>query len=249
MQKILLIEDEPSIADTIVYALQGECFDVAWVSTGAAGLEQLTQSHFDCVVLDIGLPDMLGYAVCREIRRISRVPVLFLSARDSEMDRVLGLELGGDDYVVKPFSPRELAARVRAILRRVDTHHASLAAVQIAPHESTTTIATPEPRFFHDTDRKCVFYGATPLPLTHHEYLLMVVLLASPGRVYSRDQLMDAAWEDPTSAMDRTVDAHVKSLRAKIRVVAPELNPIHTHRGLGYSFVESGPAPFPAHLP
>jgi len=118
MPRILLVEDEPAIADTLVYALKGECHEVTHVMTGGEALEKLVGTGYDLAVFDVGLPDMTGFELCRRLRETSRIPVIFLTARDSELDRVLGLEIGGDDYVTKPFSPREVAARVRAILRR-----------------------------------------------------------------------------------------------------------------------------------
>lgn len=234
MAKVLIIEDEPAIADTLLYTLQSEQFETHWVGTGGEGIAAARDHHPDCIVLDVGLPDMLGFDVCRRIRVFSSAPVIFLTARDGEIDRVLGLELGADDYVVKPFSPRELAARVRAILRRTNSLPANPPDASDAPAASTGAAG-----LVHDTLRKRIVYNNHPLPLTRNEYLLLATLLASPGRVFSRDQLMDAAWEDPGAALDRTVDAHVKSVRAKLRAAAPDCQFITTHRGLGYAFAES----------
>jgi two-component system catabolic regulation response regulator CreB len=179
------------------------------------------------VVLDVGLPDANGFDVCRELRRRHAVPVIFLTARSGEVDRVVGLELGADDYVAKPFSPRELTARVRAVLRRSNG----------AAAPATTANATAE--WAHDGARCRISYRGRALDLTRNEYRLLGALLAAPGRVFSRDQLMTAAWDDPGAAMDRTVDAHIKSLRAKLREAAPDAEPIETHRGLGYSLKET----------
>jgi len=228
MPRILIIEDEPAIADTLVYALRSEHFETVWVKTGRDGLAAFARDGADCLLLDVGLPDASGFDVCREVRASSDVPVLFLTARDAEIDRVLGLELGADDYVVKPFSPRELVARVRALLRRA--RHAPAAAPRPAE---------PAARFLaHDPRRMRILCRGIALPLTRNEYRLLATLLSAPGRVFTRDQLMEAAWEDPGAALDRTVDAHVKSVRAKIRAAAPGSNPIVTHRGLGYSLLE-----------
>ncbi len=226
---VLLIEDEPSIADNILFALRTEHFEPIWCATGAAGLAAFAQQKFSFVILDIGLPDQSGFDICREIRKTSKVPVLFLSARDDELDRVLGLELGADDYVTKPFSPRELVARVRAILRRTEANSPPTAAAGPKPSSKLLT---------HDSSRKRVLCAGQELDLTAHEYHLLLALLAHPGRVFSRDQLMELAWEDPAAASDRTVDAHIKTLRAKLRLAAPEADPIETRRGLGYALRE-----------
>lgn len=218
---ILVVEDEASIAETIVYALKTEGFRPHWVTTGREALTALSAEPVALVVLDLGLPDMNGLDVCREIRRTRAVPIIFLTARSGEIDRVVGLELGADDYIAKPFSPRELTARIRAVLRR--------------------TNGTPEPSpsvWQHDEARCRIVYRGRPLELTRNEYRLLATLVAAPGRVFSREQLMSAAWDDPGAAMDRTVDAHVKLLRAKLREAAPDADPIVTHRGLGYALRE-----------
>lgn len=222
-QTVLVVEDEQSIAETITYALQTEGFAPVWKTTGRAALAALKQQPVALVVLDVGLPDMSGFDVCREMQKLGAPPVIFLTARSSEVDRIVGLELGADDYLAKPFSPRELTARVRAVLRRANGKGAA------AP----TTMG-----WAHDEARCRIAYRGKPLDLTRNEYRLLAALLASPGRVFNRDQLMTAAWEDPGAALDRTVDAHIKTLRAKLREAAPESDPIVTHRGLGYSLRE-----------
>ncbi len=224
-QTILVVEDEPKIAETIVYALQSEGFAVAWKTMGREALAAAAEPGVALVVLDVGLPDMSGFDVCRELQRRGPLPVIFLTARSSEVDKVVGLELGADDYLAKPFSPRELTARVRAVLRRSN-------GTKDAP-------AVPPGEWQHDAARCRICYRGKPLELTRNEYRLLGVLLAAPGRVFSRDQLMAAAWDDPGAALDRTVDAHIKTLRAKLRGVAPETDPIVTHRGLGYSLREA----------
>jgi two-component system, OmpR family, catabolic regulation response regulator CreB len=223
MPRVLLVEDEPAIADTLVYALGTDRFEVTHALTGTEGLAAAEKVDFDFAILDIGLPDMSGLDVCRRLRERSTIPVLFLTARDGEFDRILGLELGGDDYVTKPFSPREIVARVRAILRRT----------QATPAESPATGA--DGPLHHDDSAMRIHCHGVALDLTAHEYKLLLVLLAKPGRVYTRDQLLDQAWQDPGAVTDRTIDAHVKSIRAKLRGVragAEEL--IQTRRGLGY---------------
>lgn len=228
---ILIVEDEPAIADTLLYALKTEGFAPEWCQTGRAGLAALQAKSFALVVLDVGLPDGSGFEVCKQIRAQSAVPVIFLTARNTELDRVLGLELGGDDYLAKPFSPRELTARVKAILRRTNggAHQPAAAPAVNAAAASALEI---------DDERCTARYRNVPLELTRYEYRLLKALAAKPGRVFSRDQLMSAAWEDPGASLDRTVDAHIKTLRAKLRAIAPEADPIQTHRGLGYSLRE-----------
>ena len=227
--RILVVEDEPAIADSLVYALASEGFQVEAVATLGAARAALARAGARLVVLDVGLPDGSGFDFCRELRRASAVPVLFLTARGGEIDRVVGLELGADDYVVKPFSPREVAARVRAILRR-----SAPAAASAADAASPLAI---------DAERhQATFYGR-PLELSRHQFRLLVVLAGAPGRVFSRSQLLDLAWDDPGAAFDRTVDSHIKALRAALRSVHPAVEPITTVRGEGYALAESWPAP------
>jgi two-component system, OmpR family, catabolic regulation response regulator CreB len=231
MPHVLLVEDEPAIADTLVYALETECFEVTHSLTGAAALTAAGQVAFDFAILDIGLPDMTGLDVCRCLREISAIPILFLTARDGELDRILGLELGGDDYVTKPFSPREIVARVRAILRRSQ--------LQTSPQSGELACDIGKV-LHHDTTAMRIHCHGESLDLTAHEYKLFLVLLKQPGRVFSRDQLLDHAWQDPGAVTDRTIDAHIKSIRAKLRVARPGAEElIQTRRGLGYLLVSS----------
>jgi two-component system catabolic regulation response regulator CreB len=223
---ILVVEDEPAIADTVVYALTTDGFAAQWVATGEAALAAAAATAFALAIVDIGLPDINGFDLCRRLQAARpSLPVIFLTARSGEIDRVVGLELGADDYVAKPFSPRELVARVRTVLRRVQRPAA------VAPE--------PAALFEVDDERKLIRYRGAPLDLSRIEYRLLKVLVERPGRVYSRDELMNRAWDDPAAAFDRTVDAHVKTLRAKLRAVAPDDDPIVTHRGLGYSLRET----------
>lgn len=231
--RILVVEDEAAIADTLVYALQTEGFVVRWERRAATARAALTEEAFALVVLDVGLPDASGFDFCRELRRThAALPVIFLTARNAEVDRVVGLELGADDYVVKPFSPRELTARVRAVLRRTQ---ASVAATASTPVPAATK---SRGEWAHDVARCRISFRGRALDLTRNEYRLLATLVAAPGRVFSREQLLEAAWDDPGAALDRTVDAHVKSVRAKLREVADDADPIVTHRGLGYSLRE-----------
>jgi two-component system catabolic regulation response regulator CreB len=232
--RILLIEDEPAIADNLLYALRTEGFGHAWKATGGEGLRELATGGFDLVVLDIGLPDTSGFEVCREIRKASAIPILFLTARQAEVDRIVGLELGADDYVTKPFSPREVTARIKAILRRSQgALNASVSASAAAPARAGELLA-----WAVDEERCTIRHRGVTLALTRNEFRLLKALLARPGRVFTREELLQAAWDEPEASMDRTVDAHVKSLRAKIRLAVPESDPIETRRGLGYALRE-----------
>ena len=230
---VLIVEDEQAIADSIAYALRTDGFTPRHVTLGEQALAVLrSEAAPQLVVLDIGLPDMSGLEVCRRLRQFSEVPVIFLTARSDEIDRIVGLEIGADDYVTKPFSPRELVARIRVILRR--------AGVAPAPRETGMAIAAPvaataPARFaLRALEAKVLFHGQ-PLDLTRYEYLLLKTLLEHPGHVLSRAQLMERVWSGAPDTLERTVDAHVKSLRAKLRAIDAQVDPIHTHRGLGYS--------------
>ncbi|PFH29312.1 two-component system response regulator CreB [Burkholderia sp. JKS000303] len=230
---ILIVEDEMAIADTIVYALGTEGMQTVHCTLGQAALDRLSDTRFDLVVLDVGLPDLSGFEVCRRLRTFSDVPVIFLTARHDEIDRIVGLEIGADDYVVKPFSPRELAARVRVILRRFYRP-----AVPHPHHAAAPAPNAPEPvapGFELDTDGARVAWLGHPLNLTRYEFGLLALLVRHPGRIYSREQLMDLVWHEAFDSADRTVDTHIKTLRAKLRAIDPARDPIRTHRGMGYS--------------
>lgn len=215
MARVLLVEDEGAIAQTVEFALRADGFETAHALTGRDALQLAAATAFDLAILDVGLPDIGGFALCRELRRGRDLPVIFLTARDAEADRVLGLEIGADDYVAKPFSPRELVARVRAVLRRSRGAHASAG-------------------FEHDAEGHRVFFRGRLLDLTRYEYGLLAALLQRPGAILSRAQLMDRVWGNDSESSDRTVDTHIKTLRAKLRDVDPDADPIRTQRGLGY---------------
>jgi len=225
MQKsILIVEDEAAIADGIAYALRTEGFTPHHVNLGEAALAALQDARFELVILDVGLPDISGFEACRRLRQFSDAPVIFLTARSDEIDRVVGLEIGADDYVTKPFSPRELVARVRVILRRLE---------KAAANGASGT--RPSSAFDLRSKEARIAYCGTLLDLTRYEYLLLKTLLEHPGHVLSRAQLMDRVWQDAEDTLERTVDAHIKSLRAKLRAVDAAADPIQTHRGMGYS--------------
>lgn len=236
MTRVLVVEDEPAIADALVYALETDRFSVRHVLTGGDALHVLSQESFDFVILDVGLPDMTGFDVCRKLREDRTIPVLFLTARDAEIDRILGLEIGGDDYVTKPFSPREISARVRAILRR--SAPTDMASNKDSAPVAKNGVAKISKTIEHDPVAMRLHCHGVCLDLTAHEYKLLLVLLENEGRVMSRDQLLEKAWYDPGAVTDRTVDAHIKTVRAKMRMAREGAEDmIQTRRGLGYVFV------------
>ncbi len=221
MKTILLIEDEQAIADTVLYALKSEGFNTQWFTLGGEGVGWLQQHpETALLILDVGLPDGNGFEFCKTIRRFSEIPIIFLTARNEEVDRIVGLEIGADDYVGKPFSPRELAARVKVILKR---------------SAATNTIINSSTDFEVDTARARIRFHGKALDLTRYEYLLLKMLLQQPERIYSRPQIMDEVWSDAEESLERVVDTHIKTLRAKLRAVRDEVDPIKTHRGMGYS--------------
>ena len=221
--KIFIVEDEPAIADTIQYALETEGFTTSSVTTGQEALSFLSSESVDLIVLDVGLPDMSGFDLCKRIRRTATIPILFLTARSDEIDKVVGLEIGGDDYMTKPFSPRELSARVKAILRRTGDSPSS---------------ALPSLPFQIDESKHQILYFGKPLDLSRYEFALLRTFIRRPGHVFSRDQLMELCWDEPDTSLDRTVDAHIKNIRSKLRNIEADLDPIVTHRGVGYSLKE-----------
>ena len=225
--RILLLEDDPAIAGTVAFALQREGFAVDHVLLVGAARAGAAAALPAVAILDVGLPDGSGLDLCREWRQsgsdaLRALPILMLTARAEELDRVVGLELGADDYLTKPFSPRELVARVRALLRRA----------ALAPPAATA----PDTALFElDADGQRIRFAGQWLALTRLEFGLLRALLRAPGRIRSRESLLDEVWGADGDATDRTVDTHVKTLRAKLRAVRPELEPIATHRGMGYS--------------
>ncbi|MBP2300794.1 response regulator transcription factor [Azospirillum picis] len=221
MTKILLIDDDPHIRDIVRFALAREGFAVIEAGDGVQGLALAQNESPDLILLDIGMPEMDGTEVCRRLRRDSRVPIIFLSSRDDEIDRILGLELGGDDYVTKPFSPRELTARIKAVLRRT------------VPPEP----AAPDPVLRHnrlrlDPEGVRAYWDETEVVLTATEFGLLRTLADRPGKVFSRDALMDGAYATERYVADRTVDSHIRRVRAKFQAVGGA--PVETVHGLGY---------------
>ncbi len=267
MRKILIIEDEQSIADTLVHSLEREGYATAWCARGLPGLELAQSGDYDLLVLDVGLPDLNGFELCKALRRASALPVIFLTARADEIDKIVGLEIGGDDYITKPFSPRELVARVKSVLRRgqagggpraeggpggPNTHGPNALPGSGIPDQARPGLSHPAhsypghaypgharpPRLRIDRAGMRAFYLGRELELTRYEFRLLALLAAVPGQVHTREALMQQVWDSDSPSLDRTVDTHIKSLRAKFRAIEPEPDPFITRRGAGYALNE-----------
>lgn len=238
---ILIVEDESGIADTIQYALQADGFMPTWVPTAEQAIEYFQKQTPALVILDIGLPDMHGFELFRRLQALptgAQTPMLFLTARTEEIDRVAGLELGADDYIAKPFSPRELVARVRSILRRFEKSASFTSSTPSTPVLSTSDTSP----FACDEERMLISYYGQQLELSRYEYRLLRLLIQKPGRVYERDELLQLVWDQGNDSYDRTVDAHIKTLRSKLKAIAPDVDAIRTVRGIGYALSEDCPA-------
>lgn len=229
---IFIVEDEPSIAQTVQFALEAEGFASEHFPTGAGCLAALERTNPTLILLDVGLADGSGFEFFRRIRQLTEAPVIYMTARGDEIDRVVGLEMGADDYIVKPFSLRELVARVRAVLRRSEV------ASGVVAGKGEGTAPTAASGAFHvDAIRRQIRFHGQLLDLTLQEYRLLETLLSQPERVFSRGQLLERGWDAPDHRLERTIDSHIKSLRNKLREIDPEANPICTHRGVGYSLL------------
>ena len=229
-ERVLVVDDEKSIRTIVEYALKEGGFDVVSATRGDEALQIVEKGPVDLVVLDLMLPGLDGMEVCRRIRATRNVPIIMLSARDDEVDKVLGLEMGADDYVTKPFSPRELVSRVKANLRR---------ARAVPVQEETLRVGDLEV----DPAARTVVRGGTDVQLTYSEFEILLKLLKSPRRVFTREELMDHLWKGSFYGDLRSVDVHVRHLRQKIERDASSPILIRTVRGVGYAFGrEDGPA-------
>jgi two-component system, OmpR family, response regulator len=221
MQKtILIVDDDPHIREVLQFALTNGGFRTELASNGREALDKMKTQRFDCIVLDIAMPEMDGLEACKQIRKISEIPILFLSSRDEEIDRIIGFEIGGDDYVTKPFSPRELVARVHAILKRT------------AP--KTPTLSTPLQKgaLRADTDRYTAYWHDMPITLTATEFQVISTLLTHPDKVFTRDALMDGIYNN-VIVSDRTIDSHIRRVRQKFADAGAHTI-IETMHGVGY---------------
>ncbi|MBG0813737.1 response regulator transcription factor [Planomonospora sp. ID82291] len=224
MTRVLIVEDEESFSDALSYMLRKEGFEVAVAATGPEALETFDRGGADLVLLDLMLPGLPGTEVCRSLRQRSNVPVIMLTAKDSEIDKVVGLELGADDYVTKPFSSRELVARIRAVLRRQGDME--------EPESSVLTVGPVR----MDVDRHVVAVRGEAVQLPLKEFELLEVLLRNAGLVLTRGQLIDRVWGTDYVGDTKTLDVHVKRLRAKVEADPSNPRCILTVRGLGYKF-------------
>jgi two-component system alkaline phosphatase synthesis response regulator PhoP len=227
-QRILLVDDEPAVTDLLAYNLRKAGYEPLVAADGREALRLARESNPDLVLLDLMIPEVDGLDVCRELRKSSSVPIIMITARGEEIDRVVGLELGADDYVCKPFSVRELLARIKAVLRRAS---------------SPPDAAEPSPNRLHvpgglelDLDQRSASLGAEPISLTRLEFDLLHLLLLNAGRVLTRERLLEQAWGYDYIGDTRAVDSAIKRLRAKLRAVLPEADAIEAVRGVGYRF-------------
>ncbi|MBE0416690.1 MAG: response regulator transcription factor [Coriobacteriia bacterium] len=225
--RILVVDDEDSILQFVSYNLKKDGYEVETAMTGDEALELAAAHRFDLIILDIMLPGADGYEVCRKLRAHSDVPVLFLSARDTELDKVVGLELGGDDYLAKPFGIRELQARVKALLRR------SAAGAPAHPDQLPGERLTAAGIVLDETSHEAHF-GETPIDLTPREFELLATLMRYPGNVLSREQLLKQAWGWEYLVETKTVDTHIKRLRDKLTAAGVDPAVVETVRGYGY---------------
>ena len=231
MQQILVIDDEPHIRDVICFAIERAGMRPVVARSGQEALTAFRRARPDLVVLDVGLPDIDGLEVCREIRKTSALPILFLSARDEEIDRILGLEMGGDDYVTKPFSPRELIARIRAILKRTGTGNGA--------GDASAVLTVGE--VVLDRAGRTVHLGGCALQVTALEFAILDALMTRPSMVFTREQLMQAAYDPGVHVSDRTIDSHIRNIRAKAAEVSAQ-PVIATVHGVGFRFHQAGAA-------
>lgn len=222
--RILIVDDEIHIREVIRVALKKAGMDVIEARDGKEALARFAADRPDVIVLDIGLPEFDGLDVCREIRKASDVPILFLSARDEEIDRILGLEIGGDDYVTKPFSTRELVARINVILRRLSPRNGEAKSGPAALVQGGLLI---------DPEQHVASFAGTPLKLTAIEFGILRAFLTRPTSVFNREQLMRAAYQLNIQVSDRTIDSHIRNIRAKLAALACE-NVIETIHGVGF---------------
>lgn len=218
---ILIVDDEPAIANAVQFSLKQNGYDSVAVGLGQDAIQALEQQSFALAILDVGLPDMDGFELCKRLQQKTSVPVIFLTARNDEIDRVVGLEIGADDYVCKPFSPRELMARVKIVLKR----H------QAVPLLSSQKLAD----FEWDEAARSIRWKGELLNLTRYEYDILQLLLNAPTKIFSRDEIMEKVWVAPDHSLDRTVDTHIKTLRSKLRAIDAAQEVVITHRGIGYS--------------
>jgi two-component system OmpR family response regulator len=224
---ILVVDDDPHIRDVVRFAFEKTGMNISIATDGKEALRQFDRNVHDLIVLDVGMPEMDGLEVCRQIRKTAETPILFLSARDEEIDRILGLEIGGDDYVTKPFSPRELVARVNAILRRT----------RVTPPAESKAFKHGELAI--DADSRTASFANRPVALTALEFSILRTLVARPGFVFTRELILDAAYAGNIHVADRTIDSHIRNIRAKMAAAGCE-SAIETVHGVGFKLGRCG---------
>ncbi len=224
-QRILVVDDEPAVTDLLAYNLRKAHYEVLTAADGRTALRLAGECKPDLILLDLMIPEVDGLDVCRELRKSSGVPIIMITARGEEIDRVVGLEIGADDYVTKPFSVRELMARIKAVLRRAQND---------GTEKEPSTILRGPGDLLMDVERRAVIVADTPLELTRLEFDRLHRLLINPGRVLTRERLLEQAWGYDYVGDTRAVDSAIKRLRAKLRQAAPEADCIESVRGLGY---------------
>ena len=227
--KILVVDDEVDIVDFIDDYLTGEGYEVIKAYDGVEALDKMRQDLPDLVVLDVMLPGLDGFEVCKQMRTESTVPILMVTAKDTDVDKIVGLEIGADDYMPKPFNPRELVARIKAILRRTYRQ-------DYQPHSQTVTLKHKDLSI--DAERRMATIGHRQLELTMKEFDLLLFLMRNPGHVYSRDHLLDYVWGQDSFVGARTVDVHIRRLREQIETDASQPQYIKTVWGVGYKFTD-----------
>ena len=225
--EILIIEDEPDLASLIADYVDASGYQSLVIANGQSALEQIQLRVPDLIVLDLMLPGLDGISLCKAVRAFSQVPIIMVTAKVEEIDRLLGLEIGADDYLCKPFSPRELMARIKVILRRVSTTATTAVTANQSEKQNVVHI---------DTAAFQIYLHQQLLELTRSEFLLLQHFIAHPGQVFSRSQLLDFVTQDNLDVTDRAIDSHVKNIRKKIAQIRPDDNPIHAIYGLGYRF-------------
>ncbi len=219
--QLLIVEDENDLAELMADYARAAGYLPSIIGNGQQAMQAVRASMPDFIVLDLMLPGLDGLSFCKEVRSFSQAPIIMVTAKVEEIDRLIGLESGADDYLCKPFSPRELMARIKVILRRTDAKHID---------------ARTAGKIDIDEEKHRISIAGTALELTRSEYLLMLCFLRHPGQIFSRTQLLDVANQDSLDVTDRAIDTHIKNLRRKLDVILPETNPIHSIYGLGYRF-------------
>ena len=231
MSLILIVEDEPKIANLLQKYLQNAGFQTSWLARGDEVTAWLSKKQAALILLDVMLPGKDGLEVCKDIRTQSQIPIIMLTARAEEIDRLLGLELGADDYICKPFSPREVVARVKAVLRRFEHRGGDSTSTMLNEPNTSSSL-----KLELDSQRLTVSINANEVSLTRVEFDLLDALYTQPGRIFSRQQLMERVYSDNRIVSDRTIDSHIKKLRKKINALQPEQELIHSVYSVGYKF-------------